>query len=162
MWIDYYLGYRAGHAEAYELLRLANELDIRLLYAVTSSKDLFYLISADYKQACRRAHGGKLEPGEATSADATAWGCLDHLAESATAVACDHSDVWLARKQRAVHGDYEDNLVVAAAQRAGADFLVTNDEKLLRHCPVAALDTRDAVAYLHAELDAADSPSMHV
>ena len=33
-------------------------------------------------------------------------------------VACDQADVWMARKQRCLHEDYEDNLVVAAAQRA--------------------------------------------
>ena len=53
-----------------------------------------------------------------------------------------------------LHDDYEDNLVVAAAQRSRADCLVTNNEKLLRHSPVATLSCRDAAIYLRAMADA--------
>ena len=56
----------------------------------------------------------------------------------------------MARKQRCLHEDYEDNLVVAAAKRAHADCLVTNDQNLLKHSPVAALSCTDALAYLQA------------
>ncbi len=37
-------------------------------------------------------------------------------------------------------------MVLAAAQRAKADYLVTNDEALLRHAPVAALLVEDFLA----------------
>ena len=40
--------------------------------------------------------------------------------------------------------------VVAAARRAKADYLVTNDERLLRHSPVAALSPRDMLALLRS------------
>lgn len=148
VWVDYYLGYRPLHKQACELVRLAVKLDADLLYAVASSKDLFFLIAADFKREYRRAHAGVLDAGGTASADAMAWGCLDHLTENAAAVGCDLSDIWLARKQRPLHADYEDNLVVAAAQRAKADLFVTSDERLLRHCPVAALDVPDAIAAL--------------
>lgn len=72
------------------------------------------------------------------------------MCEIATAVGCDQSDVWLARKRRRLHGDFEDNLVLSAADRAKADLFVTNDEQLLRHAPVAAMGVRDAVAYLQS------------
>ena len=58
--------------------------------------------------------------------------------------------VWLACKYRQVHDDFEDDLLIAAAQRAQADYLVTNDERLLKHAPVAALSARDALAALRA------------
>ena len=66
-------------------------------------------------------------------------------------VTADASDVWLARTHRQVHADFEDNLVVAAAQRAKADFLITNDEQLLKHAPVAALSVADAIKVLEAD-----------
>lgn len=47
--------------------------------------------------------------------------------------------VWLARKHLRISEDFEDCLVLAAAQRAKADLLVTSDEVLLRHAPVVAL-----------------------
>ena len=49
-------------------------------------------------------------------------------------------------------GRIEDNLVVAAAQRADATYLVTNDEALIKHAPVAALAPADALALLKATL----------
>ena len=158
VWIDYYLGYRPLHKQACELVRLAVKLDADMLYAATSSKDLFFLIAADFKREYRRAHAGVLDAGGAASADAMAWGCLDHLTENAVAVGCDLPDIWLARKQRPLHADYEDNLIVAAAQRAQADLLVTSDERLLRHCPVAALDIPDAIAALRVRASDAGVP----
>ena len=38
--------------------------------------------------------------------------------------------------------------MLAAAERACADLLVTGDEQLLKHAPVAALCPADAIAYL--------------
>ena len=58
----------------------------------------------------------------------------------------DSSDVWLARKYQRIHADFEDCMVLAAAQRAKADYLVTSDEALLRHAPVAALSVDDFLA----------------
>ena len=153
VWLDYYLGFRAGHRDAVELLDTANELGIAMLCAVTATKDLFYLIAADFKHEYRRCHGGSLTPEGAASANEVAWACLRNLEEIATAVGCDQSDVWLARAQRSLHGDYEDNLVIAAAQRADADLLVTNDKELVSHSPMAALICEDALAYLKALRD---------
>lgn len=56
------------------------------------------------------------------------------------------TNVWLARKYQRIHEDFEDCLVLAAAQRAKADFLVTSDDALLRHAPVAALSVDDFLA----------------
>ena len=156
IWLDYFLGLRAGSQQARELLDAANRAGIELLYAVTSTKDLFYLISADFKRSYRLQFGNESPEAGAQAAGEVAWSCLSVMDEIATAVACDQADVWMARKQRCLHEDYGDNLVVAAAQRAHADCLVTNDQNLLKHSPVAALSCADALAYLQA-LEPADS-----
>ena len=57
------------------------------------------------------------------------------MRKQATAVGADESDLWTACNLRSVHNDLEDNLVVAAAQRADATYLVTNDEALIKHAP---------------------------
>lgn len=109
---------------------------------------MLYLINSDFKREYRRRHDGALTPEGAAAASEVAWACLKNLEEIATVVGCDQSDVWLARAQRSLHEDYEDNLVIAAVQRADADWLVTNDDALVRHIPVAALTCQDALAYL--------------
>lgn len=70
------------------------------------------------------------------------------LSQLATPVPCDLSDIWMASKQRKLHSDYEDDLIIAAAMRAKADLLVTNDVKLCSHAPVAAMSVEDAKNYL--------------
>lgn len=150
VWADYYVPNRVNHDAAAKLIDSACAQGIGLLYAVNSSRDVYYRICADMKRECRDACDGKLTDSQALACRAMGWSCIDHMTEIATAVGCDTSDVWLARKQRNIHGDYEDNLVIAAAQRAQADFLVTGDKALLQHCPVVALDVEDMIAYLEA------------
>ena len=54
----------------------------------------------------------------------------------------------MASKQRELHNDFEDDLIIAAAVRAKTDLLVTNDVKLCSHAPVAAMSVEDARNYL--------------
>ena len=142
VWLDYYLPWRSGYATAQQLIVGAFEQSQTLAYAVPSIKDVFYMTAAEYKRA-ERAATGELSESAARAAVAAAWGCVNNLQEIACAVPLDHTDVWVASKQRVLHGDFEDDLVIAAAMRGGVDYLVTNDEMLLRHCPVAALSASD-------------------
>lgn len=148
IWLDYYLGARPGHDLAMRLVGSAVEAGANLLYAISSSKDVYFLMNAGLKRLYREQHGGCLSEEAALAANETAWGCVSHLEELACPVPCDASDVWVAQKQKPLHSDYEDNLIIAAAKRAQADCLVTSDEALRRHAPVTALSTEDAIAYL--------------
>ena len=82
------------------------------------------------------------------AATSTAWACVEHMAELAMVVPCDHTDVWMATKLRKLHSDYEDNLVIAAALRGKADLLVTYDKQLRAHATVAVADPASARAWL--------------
>lgn len=148
VWLDYFIESRSGHHAAFQLIDAAFQREIALLFAVTSSKDIFYTANRAAKYWYRESHDGELTDSAALAAQEIAWGCLNQLRELGTAVDCDLSDVWLACKHRPIHGDYEDDLILAAVQRVGSTMLVTNDEKLLRHCPMAALDVKDALAYV--------------
>ena len=48
------------------------------------------------------------------------------------------------------YDDFEDNFILAAAERAKVDFLVTSDQSLLRKATVAALSPQDMLAVLKA------------
>ena len=139
VWLDAFDGARPRSREASELIDVCVRKGIDLLYAVGMSKDVYYLVGASLKRQARTA-GEVLSDGQAAAA------CVANMDEIATAVGADSSDVWLARKYQRIHADFEDCMVLAAARRAKADYLVTSDEALLRHAPVAALSVDDFLA----------------
>lgn len=145
VWLDAFDGARPRSREASELIDVCVRKGIDLLYAVGTSKDVFYLVGASLKRQARMA-GTALSEGQARAIAAYAAACVTNMDEIATAVGADSSDVWLARKYQRIHADFEDCMVLAAAQRAKADYLVTSDEALLRHAPVAALSVDDFLA----------------
>ena len=140
VWLDAYDGNRLGSKRANELIDCCEKAGVELLYAAESVKDVYYLISASLKRQARK-DGGALSESQAKAVSAYAFACVANMDEIATAVGMDSSDIWLAT-------DFEDNLVLAAARRAKADCLVTNDDALLRHAPVAALSVDDALALM--------------
>ena len=152
VWLDYYLPWRSGYEKARQLIECALEQNQTLAYAVPSIKDIFYMTAAEYKNV-ERATTGALSESAARAAAATAWGCVNNMQEIACAVPLDHTDVWVASKQRVLHEDFEDDLVIAAAMRGKVDYLVTNDGALLRHCPVAALNSSDMCKVLELRQD---------
>ena len=72
---------------------------------------------------------------------AFAWGCIESIRELGTAVGVDTADLWLASKYRSIGSDFEDNVLLAAAKRSNADFIVTWDRVL---CYDAGRKGRDA------------------
>ena len=130
VWLDAFDGARPRSHAANELIDVCACRGIDLLYAVGTAKDVHYLVEASLKRQVYAA------------------ACVANMDEIATAVGADSSDVWLARKYQRIHTDFEDCMVLAAAQRAKADYLVTSDETLLRHAPVAALSVEDFLALM--------------
>lgn len=147
IWLDYFIPQRQGHKKACHLIEEACRQDVTILYAVTSLKDVFYLVAVSLKRAARQ-RGGDISEGDARAIQAASWGIVEAMGELGTPIAADATDFWLARKYRALHADLEDNFVLAAARRAHVDVLVTGDEKLIKHAPVCAMTAEDACAYL--------------
>lgn len=138
VWVDNYCGWHEGCESARGFLDVALGLSCELLFPVHESKDLLFVVWQEYRRMAAQHIEGPLPESLANAAREIAYGCLHNLCELATAVGADVSDLWLARKYLSVHKDFEDNLVLAACRRAGADYLVTNDQKLLRHADVCA------------------------
>ena len=145
VWLDAFDGARLRSHAAKELIDVCVRRGIDLLYAVGTAKDVYYLVGASLKRQARAADPA-LSEGQASAIAAYAAACVTNMDEIATAVGADSSDVWLARKYQRIHADFEHCMVLAAAQRSKADFLVTSDEVLLRHAPVAALSVEDFLA----------------
>lgn len=147
VWIDYFFPWRERSNDAKKLIDLALRKGVTLLYPVHALKDVFYLASESTKQKARE-DSGSLTESQALAAQALAWGCVESMRENATAIGADESDVWLACKYRNLSSDLEDNMVMAAAQRARTDFLVTSDANLLRKSTVQAHTIEDAISLL--------------
>ena len=147
IWVDSYLGFRPGGTVASALICKAGLLGVDILFSATTAKDVYYLVGKLLKaKACEG--GQSLGKGDALAIRSLAWSCVANMGEIGTMVGMDASDMWLAEKYREIHDDFEDDLVLAAMERCGADFLVTNDERLLRDAPVAALSAADALKLL--------------
>lgn len=147
--LDEYIPTRPASAASRQLIDLALEQGHTLLYAARAIVDVHYVITRTFKQMVREEREIVSE-ADALAIAEIAWGCVDNLCDVATAVGVDNSDVWLARKYRALHDDFEDNFVLAAAERANADFIVTSDRQLLCKATVAALSPKDMLALLNA------------
>lgn len=149
VWIDLFASDRPGRENAQAIVGWAVEREVDLLYAASSVKDVYYLLEEREKRRLR-AGGGEVTPASAAAINEYAWGCIHAMGELATVVPVDQSDLWIATKYRSVHGDFEDDMLLAAVERAKADFLVTSDEALLRHAPVAAIAPCDLLKLVSA------------
>ncbi|WP_199824859.1 type II toxin-antitoxin system VapC family toxin [Collinsella provencensis] len=151
VWLDYFLPARSGHQQARMLFEGAFGKDVDLLFASTTVKDVFFIASSSYKRELHEERG-RITEADSRAINVMCWAIAASMEEMATPVGVDASDLWLAEKYRSLHKDLEDNLILAAAQRAKADVLVTCDEGLIKHAPLPALTPLDAIAYVSMEL----------
>lgn len=147
IWLDAFFGWREGHADADRLIAYACEHGIKLAFAVTTVKDVFYLASSDLKWHARQEHG-ELTDSMALACTETAWAIVSNMCEIGVPIGVDIADVWLAHKLRPVHNDLEDNLVIAAAERSDASCIVTSDRQLLANPHVHALTASQMLEHL--------------
>ena len=142
VWLDNYLPGRPSAGDSRSLLDWLYARDVSILYPVTAPGTVFYLVQQGMKQIAR-ADSNEVSQEHAKAISLSAWACIDNMAELGAPVGADASDFWVARKLRSVHPDLEDNFVLAAAERAQVDYLVTGDEALLKKATVPALLPRD-------------------
>ena len=147
VWLDHFIPNRAKGELVDKLLEKAVESDVELVYALRSLHDVYWNVMAENKEWVRSSLGSLPENFAKAARDA-AWGCLDIMLELGTPVGADLSDVWYARQMRNVHPDFEDDMVLAAAERAHADYLVSSDAQLIAKASVPALSPEDMLAYL--------------
>lgn len=147
VWVDDALAFRPGHQAASMLIYKARAHGVELAYGITSMKDVFYLVTLTCKRYLRDQEVAVSE-GAARACIDTAWDVTEKMTELATPIGADLSDVWFARKLRNVHNDLEDNFVVAAAERADADYIVTSDQGLLSNPHVRTMRAEDMLEHL--------------
>lgn len=176
VWLDMEFGERGGWPT--EFLVACRMADARMGIAAHSLNDIFYLIQRRIKLDRQRMGGDDPQLGDcqrqrvdgqqlgdgqrrgrrrddpesiASAARIAAWAVVEHILEVAEVVGSDYMDALLATKHRSIHDDYEDDLVIAAAMRMNADLLVTSNQALIKHAPIAALTPQDSIHWLEGK-----------
>ncbi len=148
VWVDSFLGFRTGHSAAMDFLAAATSNAAQLLYPVAALQDIFAILIMEMK---RKAMGsGQVTEDIAWGIRESAWACIDSVCQNAVSVGAQESDVWLASKFRSLNWDLEDNMVLAAAKRCEADYLVTSDAHLIQKANLAAYKPSDMAKLLLA------------
>lgn len=150
VWVDNYCSFHKNCNIVRHFIDIAMSYDAILMYPVHEIKDVFYLLGHEFRRYAR-SEEQEITADMARAIDETTWACIANMREIATAIGADESDVWLASKYRAITGDLEDNLVLAAAERAKANYLVTSDQNLIAHSTVATLTPEDMTRVLEAK-----------
>ena len=136
VWFDIYLPHRPGYKTAITFFKEALARDVSLTYASHSALDVYQRVRIENKKWLRSYR--KLTQTDAIGIKRLAWDRVNEMRESATAVPIDATDIALACHFRDEHDDFEDTLVMAACQRAHANYLVTRDIELAAHSPIEA------------------------
>lgn len=148
IWLEKYLPRRPEHDNVLALLGEARAREIALAFASQSALDVYQRVRKENKLWARKQ--GILDESLVRAIKRLAWDCVNDMQTLATAVPADASDLYLACKHRDTHYDLEDDMIVAACQRANARYLVTLDRKLLAHSPVEAHTPQEMVKLLRA------------
>lgn len=136
IWLDIYIPFRQGHEAAREMINIALDCDISLAYPAHAALDVYQRVRSDNKEWIRKSR--ELTQTDAIAIKRTAWDYVNEIRKIATAVPVSFSDIYLACAFRDEHDDFEDTLVMAACQRAKANYLVTRDVALAAHSPIEA------------------------
>ena len=124
------------------------EREVKLSCASLSLKDIAYLSSS----AIRR----EFKPNESEVENFTRgflssrvpWRCIEQVKEMCDIVAVDESTCDKAFSLQKRHRDFEDDLIIVAAQQSGANCVVTSDAELISHFPEYCKTPAEIVAAL--------------
>ena len=119
------------------------------LVTPTTLKDLEYIMTACLKRDILNEKG-QIASEDAQAIAALCQAALDAVMEVGNVVSLGLADCRMAQTLMKTHGDYEDNLITAAALRMGADCIVSRDGKFQRRCPVACMDPAACLSSLQA------------
>ena len=147
VWLDHFIPHRTNSEEATELIHQCNKDGVLLVCPPHALQDVFYHVAKDAKRWVR-SQEGKLTETWAHAINTHAWDCIRRMQELCAVAGMGPGDVWLAEKYQDLHPDFEDDLVIAVAQRIKADYLVTNDRQLIAKSPVPTLAPADMLKEL--------------
>lgn len=148
--VDYLLGRKPVCDECRHIMMEHAQGNHAVYVSALSLKDAYYLVSMQLKRM-ERAKEGALSEEMARAANEVAWACVRQLVDCLLVLPAGLSESLRAFTFKPIHPDFEDDLVVASALSANVDYLVTNDDALLRHAPIATLSSADMLKLIQHE-----------
>ena len=156
VWIDYFLERTPeNHEKAMRFVAAATAAGAALYTSSATMPDLFFLLCQETKR-CLRARGKVVDEGMAAAVRESAWSSMRSIMELSMVVPVGRNEALRALTYRDLHDDFGDDLILAAAARVDADYLVTSDKALMRHAPVACLCPADMIVLLRARAQASE------
>ncbi len=138
VWLDYFLREGPSVGAIERIVALGFEGRFTLAYAPTSAKDVFFIIPRRLRLRSDDVNGSE-------SYLPAAWSCVGFMMEHAAAAPQALGECELARMMRRSFPDFEDNLIVAAAQSVKASYVVTNDKRMLAAMPEFCITPERAI-----------------
>ena len=138
VWLDLFIPDRPKRDDALAFFRASQGDAAELVFTLEIARAVFRYVSAEAKRWFRESQG-ELADHQAQAIMQHAWDFIDDMQRWATPVGGSPVDLWFASNLRDEHAGIEDDLIIAACMRIDTDYLVTNDEKLIKQSPVAAI-----------------------
>ena len=152
VWVDFFCDWQGNARVIGRVLEAVERSDGQILCAVTSVHDVYYLVQQVLR--LRTPQAQRDTPASIEARRKVAWSCVTFLRKRALIVGADMSDCLEAEVLKSVHGDLGDNLVLAAAKRTRASYLVSQNEALRAHAPLPGISVREAAELMQVSADA--------
>ena len=107
-------------------------------------KDVFFLIGVSLK-GWTRAAGEKVTEESALAVNEISWACLSQIQGMSIVLNLGFAEHLEASALRSKNPDYEDNLLLATAQNAKVDYIITKGKGLLANDVVSAITPAEYV-----------------
>ena len=146
VWVDYLLGIEPFCSDIVKLFQTANERDVSLLYTPTTLKDVFYIVPRQLRR--EEPSNDPDSSSEVGARTRIAWACVETITSISSAAPQSMAECNLAWMLRHKHSDFENNLVIAAAETCNADYVITYDRQLINRFAPACITPGQATDLL--------------
>lgn len=143
VWLNYLLG-REGAVDAAAMVQCALDHEDVLMVTPSILKDVFYLVSTTIKRRVQE-EGDRITEESALAVSEISWACLSQIQGMTIVLNLGFAEHLEASALRSKNPDYEDNLLLATAQNAKVDYIITGDKGLLANSVVPAITPAEYV-----------------
>ena len=133
--IYYMLGMPPFFFPVLDLFKRSAEWGVQLSCTALSLKDVFYITPGRFKDRYLHDESLVVQVTAQNMLPRIARASVSQLLKIMTVLPVGAEECFAADGMYGTHPDFEDNLVIAAAEHAGVRYVATYDKQLIRHYP---------------------------